>query len=160
MAEALFVVVSGPPASGKSTLAPLLAAELALPLIAKDTIKDALMSLLPVQDVEASRQLGRAAVTAMLAVAAESPVGAVLESNFYDPSPLRTCVTCPVGSLRSSVAATPRSQRNATGLAPVLAWLATSIRCGPWRNCGTTRWPSQWLADGRCSRSTRTVPST
>lgn len=48
MAEALFVVVSGPPASGKSTLAPLLAAELALPLIAKDTIKDALMSLLPV----------------------------------------------------------------------------------------------------------------
>src|SRR4051794_38645589 len=81
--EALFVVVSGPPASGKSTLAPGLARPLALPLVAKDTIKDALMSVLPVDDVESSRQLGRAAVAAMLAVAAESPVGAVIESNFY-----------------------------------------------------------------------------
>lgn len=83
VSEALFIVVSGPPASGKSTLAPRLAAELGLPLIAKDTIKDALMSVLPVPDVAASRQLGRAAVRAMLAVAAASPVGAVLESNFY-----------------------------------------------------------------------------
>ncbi len=82
-AQALFVVVSGPPGSGKTTLAPLIAAELELPLVAKDTIKDALMSVLPVPDVEASRQLGRGAVTVMLAVAAASPRGAVLESNFY-----------------------------------------------------------------------------
>ena len=80
---AVFVIVSGPPASGKSTLAPLLAQELALPLVAKDTIKDALMSVLPVPDLEASRHLGRAAVAAMLAVAADSPTGAVIESNFY-----------------------------------------------------------------------------
>jgi adenylate kinase family enzyme len=33
-----YVVVSGPPASGKSTLAPPLAAHLGLPLAAKDTI--------------------------------------------------------------------------------------------------------------------------
>jgi predicted kinase len=79
----LFVVVSGPPASGKSTLAPQLAADLGLPLVAKDTIKDALMAALPVPDVAASRVLGRAAVLAMLAVAAESPVGAVIESNFH-----------------------------------------------------------------------------
>ena len=79
----LYVVVSGPPASGKSTLAPLLAAALGLPLIAKDTIKDAMMSVLPVPDVETSRQIGRAAVVAMLAVAAESVPGAVIESNFY-----------------------------------------------------------------------------
>lgn len=79
----LFVVVSGPPASGKSTLAPALAVELGLPLVAKDTIKGALMSVLPVPDVEVSRQLGRAAVAAMLAVAAQSPRGAVIESNFY-----------------------------------------------------------------------------
>ena len=81
--EAVYVVVSGPPASGKSTLAPVLARELGLPLVAKDTIKDALMSVLPVPDVEASRQLGRAAVAAMLAVATDSPIGAVIESNFY-----------------------------------------------------------------------------
>jgi predicted kinase len=79
----LFVVVSGPPASGKSTLAPPLAAELRLPLVAKDTIKDALMTVLPVPDVAASRVLGRASVVAMLAVAAASPVGAVIESNLH-----------------------------------------------------------------------------
>lgn len=79
----VFVVVSGPPASGKSTLAPRLAAELGLPLIAKDTIKDALMSVLPVPDLATSRQIGGAAVRAMLAVAAASPVGAVIESNFH-----------------------------------------------------------------------------
>jgi len=79
----LFLVVSGPPASGKSTLASSLAEILQMPLIAKDTIKDALFTTLPVADVEASRQLGRAFVAAMLAIAAASPVGAVLESNFY-----------------------------------------------------------------------------
>jgi predicted kinase len=81
--EPVFVIVSGPPASGKSTLAPQVASALGLPLIAKDTIKDALMSVLGVADVDASRQLGRAAVQAMLAVAAQSPIGAVIESNFY-----------------------------------------------------------------------------
>jgi predicted kinase len=75
--------VSGPPASGKSTIAPQLTAELHLPLIAKDAIKDALMSILPVPDVEASREVGRAAVKVMLTVAAMSPSGAVIESNFY-----------------------------------------------------------------------------
>lgn len=79
----VYVIVDGPPASGKSTLAPLLAERLGLPLIAKDTIKDALMSQLDVPDVAASRTIGRAAVTAMLAVAAASPIGAVIESNFY-----------------------------------------------------------------------------
>ena len=64
-------------------MAPAVARELSLPLIAKDTIKDALMSVLPVPDVETSRQLGRGAVAAMLAVAAESPIGAVIESNFH-----------------------------------------------------------------------------
>lgn len=57
MTGPLFVVVSGPPASGKSTLAPgPRPGELNLPLLAKDTIKGALMSVLPVPDVEASRQ--------------------------------------------------------------------------------------------------------
>jgi hypothetical protein len=52
-------------------------------LVAKDTIKDALMAVLGAPDVEASRLLGRAAVQAMLAIAARSPIGAVVESNFY-----------------------------------------------------------------------------
>jgi predicted kinase len=79
---ALFVAVSGPPGSGKSTVAEPLARELALPLIAKDTIKETLMDVLGAPDVDASRELGAAAVETMLAVAAASPVGAVLDCNF------------------------------------------------------------------------------
>lgn len=78
-----FVVVDGPPASGKTTIAPALASALGLPLVAKDTIKDALLDVLGAPDVEASRQIGRAAVRAMFAVAGASPIGAVIESNLY-----------------------------------------------------------------------------
>jgi cytidylate kinase len=77
-----FVVVSGPPASGKTTLARAVAPALGLPLIAKDTIKEALMAVLPVPDVAASRVVGRASVAALLAVAAETG-GAVLESVWH-----------------------------------------------------------------------------
>lgn len=77
-----FVVVSGPPASGKTTLARALGPALGLPVIAKDTIKEALMRVLPVPDVPASRAVGAASVQALLAVAAESG-GAVLESVWH-----------------------------------------------------------------------------
>ena len=70
-----YVVVSGPPGSGKTTLAAALAPALGLPLIAKDTIKEALMAVLPVPDVVASRTIGTASVAAMLAVAAQAPGG-------------------------------------------------------------------------------------
>ena len=85
MGEAVFVVVDGPPASGKSTLAPQLAHALGLPLVAKDTIKDAFIAVLPPADVEGSRQVGRAAVGALLAVAAQSPIGAVLSPTSTGP---------------------------------------------------------------------------
>lgn len=77
-----YVVVSGPPGSGKTTLAGALAGELGLPLLAKDTIKQALMSVLDVPDVEVSRRVGRASVAALLAVAADSGRG-VLESAWH-----------------------------------------------------------------------------
>jgi predicted kinase len=77
-----YVVVSGAPGSGKTTLARQLAAALRRPLIAKDTIKEALMTVLDVPDVETSRVIGRAAVVALRAVAAES-TGAVLESAWH-----------------------------------------------------------------------------
>jgi predicted kinase len=78
----VFVAVSGAPGSGKSTLAEPLARELGLPLIAKDTIKEALMDALGASDVETSKELGAAAIETMFAVAAASPVGAVLDGNF------------------------------------------------------------------------------
>ena len=82
MPPGTFVVVSGPPASGKTTLARAIAPVLGLPLIAKDTIKQALMTVLPVPDIETSRIVGAASVAARLAVAAES-AGAVLESVWH-----------------------------------------------------------------------------
>ncbi len=78
-----FVVVSGPPASGKSTLARPLAERLGLPLVAKDTIKESLLATLGADDLEQSRRLGRASVAVLYAVAAASPVGAVLEGVFF-----------------------------------------------------------------------------
>jgi predicted kinase len=78
----LFVVVNGPPGSGKTRLAGRLAERLHLPLIAKDTIKEALMSVLDVPDVEASRRLGRASMEALLRTAAACTTGAVLDANF------------------------------------------------------------------------------
>lgn len=80
----MFVMVSGPPGAGKSTLARPIAEQLHLPLIAKDAIKEALMDVLGYPaSVEDSRVLGRAAVMAMLSVAASSTGGAVLDSTFF-----------------------------------------------------------------------------
>ena len=79
-----FVLVAGWPGSGKSTLAAALATELGLPLLSKDEIKEALMDGLGAPETVAeSRQMGRAAVLAMLRVAARCP-GAVLDSTWFD----------------------------------------------------------------------------
>ena len=83
MADRSYVIVSGPPGSGKSTLAPTVAGELALPLFAKDSIKEALLGRNAVADVEDSRRIGRAAMEAMFTLAGEAPAGAVLEANFH-----------------------------------------------------------------------------
>ena len=84
----MYVVVTGPPASGKSTLSRELARELSLPLLAKDTIKQALVETLGAADVEQSRLLGSAAVDVLLAVAAEASQ-AVLDSVWVDRASAR-----------------------------------------------------------------------
>ncbi|MGH3009363.1 MAG: AAA family ATPase [Gaiellaceae bacterium] len=83
--EPLVVVVQGPPAAGKTTVAHEVASRLRLPLIAKDTIKEALFDGLGAGDLEWSRRLGEATYLAMLALVEESVVGGgslVLERNF------------------------------------------------------------------------------
>jgi len=91
VAGPLYVVVSGPPGSGKSTLALALADRLGLPLLSKDTIKEAILGTLPAADVEGSRRVGRAAMEVLFALAAASPTGGVLEANFHR-TPARTAI--------------------------------------------------------------------
>jgi predicted kinase len=79
------VVVSGPPGSGKTTLAAPLARGLGLPLLAKDTIKEALMDSLDAGTIERSNALGRASFAVLFALARDlldGGCGLVLEANF------------------------------------------------------------------------------
>lgn len=79
----LFVLVGGWPGSGKTTLAGALSAEMQLPLLAKDKIKEVLADALGrPADVAESQRLGRAAVLVMLRVAQCCP-GAIMDSTWF-----------------------------------------------------------------------------
>jgi predicted kinase len=89
----IVIVVTGPPAAGKTTIARELAARLRLPLIAKDTIKEALFDGLGTGDLAWSRRLGEGTYLAMLRLAEDSvAAGAslVLEANFVRGSEFAT----------------------------------------------------------------------
>ena len=77
-----FVVVAGVPGSGKTTLARALAVELGLPLLSKDTIKEALFDALGTGDLAWSQKLGGASHRVLRALAADARA-AVLESHFH-----------------------------------------------------------------------------
>jgi predicted kinase len=82
---ALIVVVTGPPAAGKTTVARAIAFRFGLPLIAKDTIKEALFDGLGTGDLAWSQRLGRPTFLVMSALVEEAvAAGAsvVVEANF------------------------------------------------------------------------------
>jgi predicted kinase len=89
------VIVTGAPGTGKTILATRLSHELGLPLLTKDTIKEAMMDALPVADREASMQLGAAAFRLLFTLSQsllDAGIGIVLEGPFTHPqadAPLR-----------------------------------------------------------------------
>ncbi len=84
------VLVPGPPAAGKTTLAGPLAAQLGFPLLAKERIKETLHDCLSdcpglagKLDLTWSRRLGAASMELLWPLAADAPA-LVLEANFTD----------------------------------------------------------------------------
>ncbi len=85
MIHPTLVIVSGPPASGKTTLARPLARALGLPLFEKDTIKERLANCLGEGQREYSRSLGLAATLMLVDIAGEllaAGQSVMLESYF------------------------------------------------------------------------------
>jgi predicted kinase len=82
------VLVSGPPASGKTTIARPLAERLGFALLTKDDVKETLYIALhgPPGDLEFSRRIGAAAMEVLWSLAPHCPT-VVLEANFRTQSP-------------------------------------------------------------------------
>lgn len=79
------VIVSGPAASGKTTLARQLADRLTLPLYVRDRIKEALFDTLGWSDRRRSKELGAASVAVLFAQLADTlraGASCITESNF------------------------------------------------------------------------------
>ena len=159
LADGWFVLVAGWPGSGKSTLAAALAAELGLPLLAKDEIKEALMEGLgQPETVAASQRLGQAAVLVMLRAARTCP-GAVLDSTWFDYAlPLAQNSRFPAASSRYTAPSRLSWPGPGTGPAPASVTPATSMRPAATMSSGASR-PAR-RGSARSSWSTPPVQST
>lgn len=88
MEQPHLVLVAGPPAAGKTTIAHQLARALHWPLLCKDTLKEALFDYLGAGDRAWSQRLGYATIQTMYILAGEIlEAGAplILESTFTHP---------------------------------------------------------------------------
>ena len=81
------LIVSGAPATGKTTLGRRIASDFALPFLSRDDIKESLYDTIGAGDRDWSRQLGLASIRLLFYFAERLLVaghGLVIESNFYD----------------------------------------------------------------------------
>lgn len=84
--RAPLLIINGPPAAGKTTLALKLSRHLRLPLLTKDRIKESLGDTLEVETYEQSRALDNTTFALMLSLAQlqiDIGMGIVLEAPYY-----------------------------------------------------------------------------
>lgn len=82
----LWLVVTGPPTGGKTTLVRRLSQDLAVPFFEKDVLKDELYRTLGHGDRDRSRQIGLAAISLLFSTARQmlqAGSSVVTEANFY-----------------------------------------------------------------------------
>ena len=82
----LWVIVTGPPAAGKTTLVRRIAQDLRIPLFEKDVFKDVLYQTLGFGDKDWSRRIGMSAINLLFITAGrtlQTGASLVTESNFY-----------------------------------------------------------------------------
>ncbi|ONH29843.1 AAA family ATPase [Pseudofrankia asymbiotica] len=84
------ILVNGLPGSGKSTLAAGLAAELSIPALGKDVVKEALSGL--VNDAVPAARLGAIAMDVLWSIAAATDGHALLDSWWFRPRDLEFAV--------------------------------------------------------------------
>ena len=129
--ERIVVVVTGLPASGKTTLSRRLSEALRLPLLSKDLVKESLFDVLGVNDRAWSLQLGAATMEVLWSLLRECPGGAVLDL-WLDPgvtSAWHSEAWLVQGSARRArFSANVRPRWRSDGTRPVLATLGTSRR--------------------------------
>lgn len=97
----MLVIVQGPPAAGKTTVAAELRRRMKLPLVSRDALSERLLDSLGVRDERWTAQIGDAAYELMFALVEElaaGPGGFIIESTFNPVGAPRRMAAALVGT--------------------------------------------------------------